>query len=388
MASKLIIERPPKTRTPRRFARHRVEALMYVDLAPENGGFPINISENGMAFQGIRPLEKNQEICITIKLDGIGETVIAIAKVVWLTASRKGGGLQFVDLPDASQRLIRNWISLQREIDHTKQSAILTISRVKVKGRSPAPVAPPEHDDSASLAKVAAEKVSEVVIPSEARNLSPLQIQEKRDSSANKMPRNDKIVGFSAACEAATVIATPAPSSLLPAAETSPTITPNLTSKAKPDVAKSLPLKQVQASTALQRPPRVATRPATGKKKSSWYSAYGLELSAFLALLIVCGVMLWPIRDSLFQRLDTNVPVQTDVYSAPEPAVALPAEQTPVGDPPSDPSMEESLPLAPIPSVKENLEMLSPANVTASAPSYRAKHPGRRRMWRATEIAK
>ena len=131
---------------------------MYVDLAPENGGFPINISENGMAFQGIRPLEKNQEICITIKLDGIGETVIAIAKVVWLTASRKGGGLQFVDLPDASQRLIRNWISLQREIDHTKQSAILTISRVKVKGRSPAPVAPPEHDDSASLAKVAAEK--------------------------------------------------------------------------------------------------------------------------------------------------------------------------------------------------------------------------------------
>jgi hypothetical protein len=343
---------------------------MYVDLAPENGGFPINISEHGMAFQGIRPLEKNQEICITIKLDGIGETVVAIAKVVWLTASRKGGGLQFVDLPDASQRLIRNWISLQKEIDHTKQSAILTISRVKVKGRSPAPLAPPEHDDSASLAKVAAEKVSEVVIPSEARNLSPLQIQEKRDSSANKTPRN----------EAATVIATPAPSSLLPAAEPSPTITPNLTSKPKPDVVKSLPLKQVQGSTALQRPPRVATRPATDKKRSSWYSADGLGLSAFLALLIVCGVMLWPIRVSLFQRLDMNVPVQTDVYSAPAPAVALPAEQTPVGDPPGDPSMEEWLPLAPIPSEKENLEMLSPANVTASAPSKRAKHTGRRRM--------
>jgi hypothetical protein len=65
---------------------------MYVDLGPENGGFPINISEHGMAFQGVRPLEKNQEICITIKLDGIGETVIATAKVVWLTASRKGGG--------------------------------------------------------------------------------------------------------------------------------------------------------------------------------------------------------------------------------------------------------------------------------------------------------
>ena len=36
--------------------------------------------------------------------------------------------------------------------------------------------------------------------------------------------------------------------------------------------------------------------------------------------------------------------------------------------------MEESLPLAPIPSEKENLEMLSPANVTASAPSKRSEN--------------
>jgi hypothetical protein len=36
------------------------------------------------------------------------------------------------------------------------------------------------------------------VIPSEARNLSLIKTQEKRDSSARSAPRNDKIVSFSA----------------------------------------------------------------------------------------------------------------------------------------------------------------------------------------------
>jgi hypothetical protein len=53
-------------------------------------------------------------------------------------------------------------------------------------------------------AKQAAGKVVYFVIPSEARNLSLLETQEKRDSSARSVPRNDKFVGLSAACKAAT----------------------------------------------------------------------------------------------------------------------------------------------------------------------------------------
>jgi hypothetical protein len=90
MAGLPILERHTDTKTPRR-ARQRVEALMYVELGPENGGFPINISEEGMTFQGVRLLEKDQEICVTFKLHGTDESVTAMAKIVWLTESRKGG---------------------------------------------------------------------------------------------------------------------------------------------------------------------------------------------------------------------------------------------------------------------------------------------------------
>ncbi len=43
-----------------------------------------------------------------------------------------------------------------------------------------------------------AEKVVYFVIPSEARNLSLIETQEKRDSSARSAPRNDKIANCSA----------------------------------------------------------------------------------------------------------------------------------------------------------------------------------------------
>src|SRR4029077_20660975 len=50
----------------------------------------------------------------------------------------------------------------------------------------------------------AAEKAVYFVIPSEARNLSSIETQGKRDSSARSVPRNDKLLGFSAVSEAAT----------------------------------------------------------------------------------------------------------------------------------------------------------------------------------------
>ena len=43
-----------------------------------------------------------------------------------------------------------------------------------------------------------AEKVLFAVIPNEVRNLSVLETQEKRDSSARSVPRNDNVLSFSA----------------------------------------------------------------------------------------------------------------------------------------------------------------------------------------------
>ena len=79
-------------------------------------------------------------------------------------------------------------------------SLILLCRRIRQKGIQLSAATP--QPNSASAAKKAAEKVDYGVIPSEARNPSLFITQEKRDSSANSVPRNDNILSFSAACKA------------------------------------------------------------------------------------------------------------------------------------------------------------------------------------------
>jgi len=62
------------------------------------------------------------------------------------------------------------------------------------------------YNSKAPAAKEAAEKFLFSVIPSEARNPSSIETQEKRDSSARSMPRNDGVSSFSATCKAALIL--------------------------------------------------------------------------------------------------------------------------------------------------------------------------------------
>ena len=94
----------------RRAPRQRIEPLVYVDLGPFNGGFPINVSEDGLAFQGVRPLHRDEFFPIKFKLPDLDNSVRASAQVVWVNGIGTGGGLRFVDLPKDCRLLIKNWI--------------------------------------------------------------------------------------------------------------------------------------------------------------------------------------------------------------------------------------------------------------------------------------
>jgi TonB family protein len=327
MGARPIIERPSETKTPRRFARQKFESLVYADLGPENGGFPINISEDGMAFQGIRPLEKNQTICITFKLYGIDESVTAMAKIAWLTESRKGGALQFIDLPEESRRLINNWIMLQKQAGNPKQTPTATISHVEVKGLPFAPAVPLVADHGNSSAKTT------------------------------------------------TTVATPLPSSLVPTGKVAQTIKSKVTPKAKLKVKKSLSIQHSQGSADLKRSSRTPPPVTRDEKKRSWSRSYGLGLAASIAMMTLSAVILWQLRGVLLPYLVSENQAQTDVQSASAPTPAPPPEQPAVVEPASDPSIIEWPLSAPIANGQENLTTPAPPKVMTSAPSHPARNP-------------
>lgn len=329
MAAPPIAERPASTKTPRRVARHRVAGLMYLDLGSGNGGFPINISEDGMGFQGIRPLERGQEICVKFKLDGVAELVTATARIVWLTETKKGGGLQFIDLTEDSRRQINEWIALQEQVGRPKERPAAAISHVEPEGSRPAPAVP-----------LAA---------------------HRGDTLNQSIP----------------IVTIPLPSSSLPEGKAAPAIAPNETPGKADLLVNQSPLKlPLDSSADLKRTPQIPAQPAKVDKKHSWVrsSVFMLGLAAAVAMIVVSGGILWPLRGTLLGHYVSNNPVKTGIQPAPAP-IAAPPEKAAVDEPSSEPTTFEPLPLAPIANAQENPMLLAPLNVVTSGPSHPVENP-------------
>lgn len=101
----------PEARTRPSLARRRMEALVFVNLGPTNEGLPSNARKEGPAFQAMKRLAIDQKLSVIFKLAGIDGWLRSTAKVVWLSHSGTAGGLQLVDMPAESRRVVDVWFS-------------------------------------------------------------------------------------------------------------------------------------------------------------------------------------------------------------------------------------------------------------------------------------
>lgn len=106
----------------RAFPRHRFEELVYVDFGKNNGGMLVNVSEGGLNFQSVRPLEKEQLLAVEFMLPGISAPIQATGRVAWLNDSGKFGGLGFVDLQDNTRQQIREWRLHDSELEAIEET--------------------------------------------------------------------------------------------------------------------------------------------------------------------------------------------------------------------------------------------------------------------------
>jgi TonB family protein len=195
-------DRPSGNKHPSRSPRKKIESLMYVELGQQNGGFPINVSEGGMAFHGVQPMTKDQVLQIKFKLPGHSKSVESAAQIAWLNKLGKGGGLRFINLPEGALRLIRDWLSPQTSlggadsipVPHpptaTKISTPAPVIAAPRPGHSPAKTT--SRNVAASLAMVAAAKgipaVSQVASP--VRSINSARVSGLRDPLLMAESRN------------------------------------------------------------------------------------------------------------------------------------------------------------------------------------------------------
>jgi len=115
----------------RSYGRRSIDAVTYVDLGADNGAILVDLSEGGIGFQSVAPLELGQRVILKFKAPRKKDYLESRAEVTWANESGKRGGLRFVELSSAARVQIRAWAD-----DQSATEAAPEIHRAETSGDS------------------------------------------------------------------------------------------------------------------------------------------------------------------------------------------------------------------------------------------------------------
>jgi len=87
----------------------RREQLLYVELGMENGGVVLDISEGGIRFQAVSPLQEGARAHFRIDLDETRH-VEGYGQLMWTDGTGRIAGLSFTELSETARRQIRGYL--------------------------------------------------------------------------------------------------------------------------------------------------------------------------------------------------------------------------------------------------------------------------------------
>lgn len=94
----------------RQYPRHNPSSLIPVNLGARNEGMLLNLSEGGLAFQVVAPVESNATVHLMCLLEP-DQALVATGEIIRTSETRKAGGLRFTDLSEPSRKLIADWLA-------------------------------------------------------------------------------------------------------------------------------------------------------------------------------------------------------------------------------------------------------------------------------------
>jgi hypothetical protein len=99
-------------RNRRRPYRQKIRTLVHVNLDAANGAILRDLSEFGIAIQTVAPLTPDQQVHLRFELAAPRVRIETAGRIAW-TDSWGQAGVQFLDLPQRSQRLLKEWVFIQ-----------------------------------------------------------------------------------------------------------------------------------------------------------------------------------------------------------------------------------------------------------------------------------
>lgn len=112
----------------RQFPRTKLAEIAYIGMGPENGGLILDVSDGGLSFHAVAPVQRAEKIQFVLSLRGHSR-IEGAGEVVWTNEMRTVCGLRFTSLAGGARELLNKW---------TNQSGIPAPAREKAVPRAPA----------------------------------------------------------------------------------------------------------------------------------------------------------------------------------------------------------------------------------------------------------
>jgi hypothetical protein len=122
--------------------RTKLVEIAYIGMGPENGGLVLDVSDGGLSFHSVAPVQKAETIRFLLSLRGHSR-IEGAGEVVWTNEMKTVCGLRFTSLSAGAREYLNNWTDQSRMAQQA--------SRGKVVSLAPRP-APEAEESPASLA--------------------------------------------------------------------------------------------------------------------------------------------------------------------------------------------------------------------------------------------
>jgi Tfp pilus assembly protein PilX len=107
--SESSVSKPDRRQTP----RTKLAEIAYIGMGPENGGLVLDVSDGGLSFHSVAPVQPAETIRFLLssrgqsRIEGAGE-------VVWTNEMRTVCGLRFTSLSSGAREYLNNWTNQSR----------------------------------------------------------------------------------------------------------------------------------------------------------------------------------------------------------------------------------------------------------------------------------
>lgn len=102
---------PPPDR--RQAPRTKLVEVAYIGMGPENGGLVLDVSDGGLSFQAVAPVQPSETIHFLLSLRGQNR-IEGAGEVVWTDEMNTVCGLRFTSLSGDAREHLNNWTNQSR----------------------------------------------------------------------------------------------------------------------------------------------------------------------------------------------------------------------------------------------------------------------------------